>query len=819
MALSQERMKQIQDLAKQNANSSSSTMSSTSQTNTPINKDIQTQGSLSQDRIAQIQELAKQNTVKTPEQKQSAGPLDFLVDTAKGTVETAKTGLKLAKDAQIASFKQEQDPLSTGIQTVGGIATTALAPVAGAFSAFIEQIPDSFKEKVSKKAGKAFQDIATAYSQKYEKLKEEDPEFADKLKGVVSSPVTKRNVSGLLGIMDLLDVGLARKAVKPATDIGETAIKQFQANRAPKLAEKAIKKATRTYKKHSPDTKPVIKARQAYEKKYGVSVDEDLAKNQVVLETDATGKFYNTKGQAEIIREDAIQSILPVMSEQIETYKDNIAGNVQKLLNSVEDRIRQSKDITAKDRQSIRKIITEEINANASEGNILQDGFINVGTADDIKKGAWGKAYTKTIGDLEGETVTKRAYRILGQELNKMIDEAVDDPLYKAVNREWGRMQSLAEYLEKINETKIKGGRLGKDLDRLIATVAFSNAGAVPAFVGGEAFSLLKQYINNPERVTAEVVSKLRKQGILPDYVLTLQQAKDYLLKVKQAREQTLKLPTSGQTTPAVIIPPAPTVIEPPAKKIRMAEPKEQLLLQEGKDIQLPSAERQALKRSREKIGTPDEAFGAIAGVEQDEEGNITYNPVKGALGAVGLGVAKKSGALKKATQMTDDLIKEAKKYKSADEFVKAQSIQGNSTFTAGFAGTSIFEKYPSVYTKSNKVRGKGLMTADDFFDNNYSLVNAQWAKASNFENAEGFRLKPKIFEKGEDKVAFIAKEFDKLGKIEKYNLKDYKITSDGGKTFFTVEPEVLGTGKTKQQLTEIWNKANRKLVPRSKKD
>lgn len=161
-------------------------------------------------------------------------------------------------------------------------------------------------------------------------------------------------------------------------------------------------------------------------------------------------------------------------------------------------------------------------------------------------------------------------------------------------------------------------------------------------------------------------------------------------------------------------------------------------------------------------------------------------------------------------TSVEKDLLSnEARKYKSADEFVRSQEKIGNAGTM--FAGQSIFETYPAVYTK-NKTIGLNLKTSYDFIGNGYRLVsNNRELKLNSFEKAEGFRNMPKVFQKrGEGIVAFLVKPFDKLGKKEKWELRGAKVTEDGGKTFFMPEEEVLGTGKTKSQLEQIWNEANK---------
>jgi len=164
----------------------------------------------------------------------------------------------------------------------------------------------------------------------------------------------------------------------------------------------------------------------------------------------------------------------------------------------------------------------------------------------------------------------------------------------------------------------------------------------------------------------------------------------------------------------------------------------------------------------------------------------------------------------KKTTKTIEALKLEAKKYKSADEFIKAIEESGKSGVQ--FAGTTIFETFPSVYARVvSKLKPTGKTTLSPRF------VNSLEIKLKNFESAKGFRAKAKILEDAEDNIfAYLKKPFEKLGKKEQWAIKDVNITENGGKTFFRVEPEIMGIGKTRSQLIDIWNKANNKL-PKAK--
>lgn len=96
-----------------------------------------------------------------------------------------------------------------------------------------------------------------------------------------------------------------------------------------------------------------------------------------------------------------------------------------------------------------------------------------------------------------------------------------------------------------------------------------------------------------------------------------------------------------------------------------------------------------------------EQAFGAVAGLEIDENGELKFNEKNALIGVGGLAVAKKAGLLPKAGSVSDDLMKEARKYKSADEFVKAQ---GDVWYHGG-----------DNFSPEKLEKGKNLFLADDY--------------------------------------------------------------------------------------------------------
>jgi hypothetical protein len=189
-------------------------------------------------------------------------------------------------------------------------------------------------------------------------------------------------------------------------------------------------------------------------------------------------------------------------------------------------------------------------------------------------------------------------------------------------------------------------------------------------------------------------------------------------------------------------------------------------------------------KSPKGKGGTqpPKQVFGAVAGIEQDEEGNIRFNPAKagiGMLGVAGFTKAAESGAFKNIKSKVDDAISDMKKAKvsgqSFDDWVKGQKDdliqiyrgQKNDTFTLEGPKDGIGrpfskeKKIADVYGRNGKVL-EGFVNKKDvlqyesldsetkkyvktILDDKLDNVVKEWQDYDNFQPYEDL-----VFELGE---------------------------------------------------------------------
>jgi hypothetical protein len=359
--------------------------------------------------------------------------------------------------------------------------------------------------------------------------------------------------------------------------------------------------------------------------------------------------------------------------------------------------------------------------------------------------------------------------------------------------REMNKQTQLARFIS----DKLGNQLIGKSgLDGMNLTDWIMLSGGDPTSVGG---LITKKFFSDPgiQSKIAQYLSKSEKA--LP---IKPKLGETKLLRLEAPKGSTVSSRGSGSIIPVA---PKGANMEFTGQVGGIIPEKPSLQLLKGKLVKKAS-----MPKASTKIPLKSNDLSTDKGMIATAIENLK-NPATRKRGSIDIsGLSKKEvPSVSYSNDTMESLLKEAKKYNSAEEFAKSQEKIGNTGNT--FAGQSIFESFPSVYTK-NATTGSKYKTADEFIDNGFNLVaNNREFKLTSFENAEGFRNAPKVFKKGDETYAFIKKPFNKLGKKEQWELRGTNVTEDGGKTFFKPEPEVMGTGKTKSQLTDIWNKANKK--------
>lgn len=288
--------------------------------------------------------------------------------------------------------------------------------------------------------------------------------------------------------------------------------------------------------------------------------------------------------------------------------------------------------------------------------------------------------YTKA----DGHTIVAKAFK-------EIIENNVDDIAIKELNREYGRAISLMEYLAKVNGTAVKGGRLGKYFARSVGAVAGSGGGVIGTLVGataGDAFaSALQRYaVLGPlkARYVAQVGQGFKNE-VLEQTIKYLDDVEKGLAPAvpKAVREQIIAdlmampkmLPAPRAGAPRVELGSTGTVFVSPGGTASRS-------LQEATDA---SASQIGVAK---QPGTQT-VLPTVPPSRRLNERNTIIPPYKPNPATLPSSTIAKEA---KVTPTPNDtaLLREAKKYKSAEEFVKSK---GQSFYHGTSGDFDVFDK------------------------------------------------------------------------------------------------------------------------------
>lgn len=382
------------------------------------------------------------------------------------------------------------------------------------------------------------------------------------------------------------------------TSLEGRAIKEGAGLISAKNAERQITKAKKAYSKATDVLAPRVRD---FEENTGKKIGDFLVAEQIPLEKNATKKgavidtygalktigsrvnqmgkiqegFLKTRPQRDINLLELQKKVLPKLDE---TY-----SNASELFDAAED---------------VSKFFKEEI---TRYGGHLVDGV----TANRIKQGMWSLGYNS------GKPTSKKTARIIGNTIKDHLEDVYKNEaganIYKDLNKKMGEYLAAKIALGKggLQGKTVRGGLLGRGINQIVGGVVGSKFGPLGSFVGAAGAGQFTDYLLNPERLTTNAVKLLKKQGKLPSYIKTVDEALDFIIKqqfkspiglpspsfmygsppakikdvsgvIKNPRapkvlplESNRLLPSPNpQRAGPVIIPRPPTVFEPPAQKI-----------------------------------------------------------------------------------------------------------------------------------------------------------------------------------------------------------------------------------------------------------
>lgn len=375
----------------------------------------------------------------------------------------------------------------------------------------------------------------------------------------------------------------------------------------------------------------------------------------------------------------------------------------------------------------------------------------------------------------------------------------------KEINAELQKYYQDLERLEALDGKKVKGGKLGKYSAQIAGNIAGGAVGgtigglggaAVGTIVGGETASFLKG--KSMSKTFGEATGKDPIKNAI------LERAKE---EGKLPAEVNLKIPDVKVGVPKGI------------------QKTKEMLKVENDIAKNVEQQKTAIKAGDfTLVATLKEVYQVLVQYLKDLVKEIRKNPEGGFISdepITGTGKGKQSQTQSPYDNSTtkgdvsQELLQEARKYKSAEEFVK---IQGEPLYHGTTEGSAAnIEKNGFVVTKSGMNSGNGISLTPnkaiaDIFGENGKTIEAVLAPEAKLVNPREFiATKNAIGEKsGFDTATQKAIDYYKS---KGFDGIDFRQGGGGIPDALKSEvriwnPDVL---KTKSQLTDIWNKANKK--------
>jgi len=442
-----------------------------------------------------------------------------------------------------------------------------------------------------------------------------------------------------------------------------------------------------------------------------------------------------------------------------------------KSLNSLDDLKSRGTDYDDAVRQ-----LNREINAyskNFKDRGIV-DGdnlLIKIDDFNKIKSGLWAK--TSNFNPNQADKLLSDVSYRMGQTAKDMIEDTVQDTAVKKMNQRLGDFASAINVLEKAQGKVVPGGFFGRQLTRIAGTIAGTPGGVAGSLLGNITGGVLADLAANPKIKTtlwSKIVSQIYKQkggqSIIDDAVKILQKRGQQRASIKlvEAPKFIPLTPKSGASG-------------------LMSQDEAQKLINELRKIDpniLPKGKGEILKSKLSK--------------------QLKYK------------TTIKNNA-------DDALINEAKKYKSAEEFVNENSIkhisqeqvlpkkQGDIQF---YHGTDVLN-----YDKLSIPKFEGSTMDRNYGDYFYITPDRSLTETYGRYSA-GFNIpKEKVLPLEKYRSLWNAEKGTGISEkaFDDKLFKDYWAIEMPDNEFIVKDVSKI-RDYTKSQLTDIWNKAhkNKKL-------
>lgn len=748
---------------------------------------------------------AEYNELYYPQQQKQPGLGTKLVDRA--------------KDLGGALWADKPSDLAPGrsLLRAGGAVTGAIADVIGAaispaFSKLtdvISNIPSVQKFAIKSGTSKAL-DVANTVTdisqEEWKKFEETNPEVAQDIRDVT-------NIASFIPVgkgASIAGEGLAKKGVSVAKKADSKSVSKV-ADELAKIEDKYAK--TRNANSYqTPDEIAASRARIAESNVLDGTVDTDG-----VIRTEAAVQAY---------RKQTIDGMEDMVRKGLDESKETIPTAMvrQALVREVGRSGLEGADLVT----ALKKIDKEMEGLNT---RIKGSSIVDLKYLHDNKI-----ATTKNINyqtPPEKATYRKavaRAYKMLVEENSKKVD-------VKAINDELKKYYGDIERIERLDGARAEGGRLGKYTASVAGTLIGGAAGAagggigaaLGGIIGGEAASAIKGA--GMARTFKGGGKGLPKSAVLEKARLSIP---DKAVKAKVGVKKTKEITKLEDDIAKNVADQKKAIKKGDFTLVAALKEVYQVLVEELKKAIKYLNENASVGMSIRKTVTPESVakradradMDVLAKVIDDYDNAILDPNTNVTLDGMGLGKATREErisfakdvfdeqggtAMRKVVKQADALEAEAKKYKSAEEFVKAQ---GKKTYyhTTSTDIAPLIEKDGFKAQIGERTIGTTQGNGVFFYEDVSPTIN--FGKNFIWKGKEPTVVEAKIngeiySSKSQSKsINALAEDTALIKRLKEDGFVGIRGTENGTPVTFVFEP---GAIITKSQLTDTWKKANGK--------
>jgi len=407
----------------------------------------------------------------------------------------------------------------------------------------------------------------------------------------------------------------------------------------------------------------------------------------------------------------------------------------------------------------INKEIDSYIKNYADTGIINGDDFlVGIGDFNTIKSGLWNK--TAGFGATDSEKLISNVSYQMGQTAKGTIESKLDDIAVIKMNSRLGDLAQAIKVLESANGKKLPGSFFGNQFTKLAGTVAgAADGGIVGGLVGNMTGGALARATLNPE-IKISIWSKLYNSLSKTSKGKSIIKEAEEILRKQNETRGLRKLLDTPKTIPLGV----------------KGDTSKLFTQQEAMELYQSMIKQEPTKLLKAPLG--------------DATNPIIANPPLKGKGEILKPTPKKA--------ITEPLTSEAKKFKTADEFVDKQKPKSSEARL--YRGSE--QKFDKNFdlTKTDAPNGYSTWTDNPELARQYAGKDGYVYKIDLPKNQRGKEL---INQEG-DRVLFLNNE--KPAGLNGVKGDEYLLYQDHE----LYSPDLINEFKTKSQLTDIWKKANK---------